>query len=419
MLWQKRFFGLCKMPQIDYVKCADCDEEFDRDNCAEIDDEVLCNDCACERGWFSCSECDTWVDWVDNVDKDGCPICEDCFNQAYYKCNSCSEVCSKDDGHTAPDGDLLCETCYSESVFYCDECGTECWIQDGYTHTDYGIVCSNCGSDDEGDFCPGHRGHSVRHEEAVEITGSRRCFGMEVETDDCNGYTDLQGRSGWGAKDDCTCGAKELYSAILAGDSGLREISKLSDLADDNNWDSGSSCGTHLHIDMRAEDLDGMKCIAYAYRATQDVWMDFVAERRHNYHYCYNLSWGARDAASCSRKSDLCDLGGRSDWLNMTAYHKHTTFEIRLLQGTCNGQKLRNWTKAHLRFADWAASHDIEDLKEKLAGKDRFDLFDLICREAWDDNRELRGYWGNVGGYAKVMVPASLQSCDDHRRIPA
>ena len=420
MLRQKRFFGLCKMPQIDYVTCADCDEEFARDDCAEIDGEVLCNDCACERGWGACEDCGEWMDDPEHSDLDGCPLCGECFDRKYCKCNSCDTVCKQDESYYDPDGNTLCESCYSDSVFYCESCGTECWLDGGYSHTDYGIVCSDCHSEhDEGDFSPG-RNKPFDHTESTDCIGSRRRYGVEVETDDCNGYTDLDGRSAWGAKDDCTCDAKELYSAILAGDSGLREISKLSDLADDNGWESGDTCGTHLHIDMTDESLEELQCIAYAYRVTQDVWMDFVAERRRNYHYCYNLPWEAEEAADCNSESYLCTLGNRSDWLNLQAYNKFTTFEVRLLEGTCDGRKLRNWTKAHLRFADWAASHDIEDLKEKLAGKSTVDLFDLICREAWSDNSELRDYWGDVGNYekVKVAVPASLQSCDDHRRLP-
>jgi hypothetical protein len=219
--------------------------------------------------------------------------------------------------------------------------------------------------------------------------GSTRCFGVELETDECEGYQDLEGSGAWGAKNDCTVEGKEFYSDILNGDDGLAAIEEWGRLAERNGWDAGSSAGYHLHLDMRNESDDSLYAIAYAYRKTQEVWWSFVEGHRHSDTYSHACRWGCADVDAAVRDErsyySFVGHGTRYNWCNLTAYGAHTTIEIRLHEGTCNGIEVANWVKAHTRFCDWASQLGYAGVKEALDGMDNDELFRLFMRDIWTD----------------------------------
>ncbi len=227
---------------------------------------------------------------------------------------------------------------------------------------------------------------------------------MELETDECNGYDSLdrdmtmEGSGAWGAKYDSTCKGKEFYSDILSGDAGLVAIAELTDLAKRNNWHAGSGCGYHLHLDMRNENDDSLYAAAYAYRATQDLWHDFVDSSRYDNSYAHTANWSCADVdgyvAEGARFSDfVCrKVRGRYTWINLAAYHGHTTFEVRLHHATLSETEVCNWIKANTRFTDWACLLGYEGLRDKLMGKTSDEQFEIIASEAWQDV-DLRNYY--------------------------
>jgi hypothetical protein len=223
----------------------------------------------------------------------------------------------------------------------------------------------------------------------VTEIGSTRCFGVELETDECNGYFDLDGSAAWGAKDDCTVLGKEFYTDILSGDDGLEAIRELGRVADSNGWAAGNSSGYHLHLDMRGENDDSLYAVAYAYRKTEQVWFSFVNQRRRTGTYSrqMNICCADIDAAAAGGRSfySFSSRGGRYFWCNLVAYGHHSTFEIRSHEGTCDDTEVINWIKAHTRFADWAAELGLAGVKEALDGMTDDDLFRFINREVWKD----------------------------------
>jgi hypothetical protein len=236
--------------------------------------------------------------------------------------------------------------------------------------------------------------------------GSERCFGVELETDECDGYDTLDYSSGsgaWGAKYDATCNGKEFYSDILSGDAGLAAVAELTDLAGRNNWHAGSGCGYHLHLDMRAECDDSLYAAAYAYRATQEVWHGFVDSSRRGNSYAHTANWSCDDldnyTADGERFSNfVCrKVRGRYNWINLAAYHGHTTFEVRLHHATLSETEVCNWIKANTRFTDWACSLGYEGLRDKLVGKTSDEQFEIIASEAWQDD-DLRAYYAEKSG---------------------
>jgi hypothetical protein len=224
--------------------------------------------------------------------------------------------------------------------------------------------------------------------------GSDRCFGVELETESCEGYYEaLSDHPAWGAKEDCTVSGKEFFSAILKGDAGLEAIDDIADVADSNCWGVESNCGFHLHLDMRGEKRDSLYAIAYAYRATEDVWLSFASRSRRNGSYCHRCHWHCSDidSAVASRNGLGTRFGtwvrrqDRYDWITVSQYNVHSTIEIRLHDGTCDGEAVTNWIKAHTRFADWASKLGYEGVKAALSGLSTDEMFIFIVQKVWND----------------------------------
>jgi hypothetical protein len=47
--------------------------------------------------------------------------CEECFNEKFFVCNDCGEICLRDDSYTTVSNSVICDTCYSDNYFSLDE----------------------------------------------------------------------------------------------------------------------------------------------------------------------------------------------------------------------------------------------------------------------------------------------------------
>ena len=350
--------------------------------------------CTCER-------CDNEV-WQDDLsevsarpprytDPNSQYWCETCVNQSAFHCDDCGGIHSDADAISTAGGSSICISCFEDDWFTCEEC-CEVYHCEDMARGDYGCCCNDCGGHNGEDFRP--TGFSNRSG-CVTEAGSARCYGIELETDECDGYEDLQDSAAWGAKNDPTVNGKEFYSAILSGDAGLDAVREWAKLADSNGWSASDDAGYHLHIDMRNESDDSLYAIAYAYRATQEVWLTFVDRRRINGSYSRRCRWDCADVPAVADDRPFSSWARKNDrylWINLEAYRKFTTFEIRLHEGTCDGEAVINWVKAHIRFSDWASGKGLKGVRDALSGLDAEGLFDLIAREAWQDD-ELRDYY--------------------------
>ena len=383
-----------------YTACDDCAHWFDPNEhtvCIVPVDTVgyaaksICPNCAGLDGLALCDDCGEYYYSSDLNDCDDHNYCDDCADENdYVECSHCGEWLLPDVQYSAPDRETYCRECYYERFEDCAGC-SETFHRDELNYSDCtdDMRCNSCyeNTEDHEDFSPnGFRNRSGR----TTCVGSERCFGVELETDDCDGYDDLYDSAAWGAKDDCSVGGKEFYSDILDGDAGLDAISELTDLASCNGWDAGSRCGYHLHLDMRSENDDSLFAAAYAYRATESVWFGLVDEARHNGCYSHSARFSCDDIDDYDGRFDHFvndGTGGRYNWINLEAYAKFTTFEVRLHQGTCDEDEVCNWIKAHTRFVDWACSAGLAGVKEALDGKDSYELFDFIKDEVWRDDK--------------------------------
>ncbi len=385
----------------DLVVCEDCNEVFERDDCRENPYGVLwCYDCV-DESCCTCEHCDEerWSDDISEVSTRnhwGASVsqywCESCVNNNAFHCDDCGNTVCDDIRTDTAGGDSICQCCYEDSYFSCEDCG-EVYHCDDMATGDDGCCCSDCQPDGE-NFSPGiWRNRSG----CITETGSARCYGIELETDHCGGYEDLNGSTPWGAKYDATCSGKEFYSAILSGDEGLDAVREWAEVAKRNHWGVDTCCGYHLHLNMRGESEDSLYAIAYAYRATQEVWAGFVDKHRANSSYSHRCTWDCADVPAHANGYDFCRWAYKDDrytWFNTDAYSKFTTFEIRSHEGTCDGDAVINWVKAHTRFADWASSKGLDGVREALYGLDDKAMAELIGHDAWQDE-SLCEYYAN------------------------
>ncbi len=389
--WDEKVVCTNCADKLDFAACYGCAKSCKTDGMIGINGTWYCDDCATQAGMSPCSDCDEWVDVDDMVDCSGTHYCEDCArHKGWDTCAECDEWLNPDAQYASPSGAAHCEECFHITCSLCDGCG-----EVGYNHDMHaagnGFYCDSCETEVD-DFEPG--GFRNRSGRTTEL-GSERCFGLELETEDCDNYHCLEDLTAWGAKNDSTVNGKEFYSDILDGDEGLKAIADLAEVAEQNNWQVDEDCGYHLHIDMRRENDDSLKAAAFAYRATAEVWHSFVDSGRHNNGYSHKARWNCNDLAgySGSFQQFVYDtISSRYEWLNLQAYARFSTFEVRLHHGSLDEKEICNWVKAHARFTDWATTLGFEAVKEKLSGKLIREKFDIIANEAWNDTT-LRDYY--------------------------
>jgi len=185
--------------------------------------------------------------------------------------------------------------------------------------------------------------------------GSERRFGVELEYFTVEDWESLEGETVFGAKYDGSVDG-EFYSPIMQGDNGLAECEKFCDLASrlDFTVDPLES-GLHIHLDMSSEKLKGLKSIALGYHLTRKYWQSAVHPHRNTTEWCRKHAWTGDDLKPIRSLEAFHDFAWRTrrhSWINLAAYQKHHTFEVRNHESTLNGADVVAWVTAHARFTD-------------------------------------------------------------------
>lgn len=368
-----------------YTECQGCNEETLRADAVEgPDGNGYCESCASDQFTTcdNCSDC-IWSDDAHGVSghRRWSVLCESCYDAHYADCSSCGEATNRDNLRTGHDGDDYCDECFWEHNRECSGCGE-------IVNSDYCTYDENR----DGDYCEscyrGNEDYDAKRFRPSDLTytriGSRRRFGVELETSKCDGHEDLDGRFHFGAKDDGSITGKEFVSTVLAGDQGLDAIAAFCDYAEENGFKVDSACGFHAHFDVGNESTESLKAIGYAYLLTQRVWQSFVSASRRNNHYCGSIEWSYTDIANANDFRDWADGWDRYCWFNVASYAVHGTFEIRLHTASLNAEKVNNWVKAHTRFIDKVAGMTIGEVRAMFAGKTAQELFDALV-DIWGD----------------------------------
>jgi hypothetical protein len=287
----------------------------------------------------------------------------------------------------------ICDDCIDKHYIICGLCGTPVDHWDAISliqapHQRYGHAAGDVWLSDH-HFCCYECYNAVRRNDMWRPTpldvsiatydkvGSTRKFGVEVETSYCPGSNEMKGVTKFGAKYDPTCGGLEFDSPILYGDQGFAEIHELLAYADQHHWEVDSGCGCHTHYDMRGESDDQLWAVYYAYSVTYPMWAATVSPRRRGSTYCQEPYACPTDIErSADRDGTFRDYSynaERYDYLNVVAYDDHSTFEVRLLEGTINADTICNWVALHTRFIDKV--HDMSFAEIRDLGRTRSKQF--------------------------------------------
>lgn len=298
-------------------------------------------------------------------------LCIGCFDQHYCFCADCGKLLlRRDSDGNYSDGvpDLNAE--HVSRTRDCDHICYEC----------------RCFSDATTRWNPTPLDVSITTYERV---GSKRKYGVEIETEYCRNYDALLGNTKFGCKTDCSVGGREFDSPILYGDAGFEEIEALLDYAERHNWQVDRYCGCHTHYDMRDETNEELFRIAYAYAKTYNFWAACVSYERENNSYCGQPSYTCDDVRrGFDRDEDFRSFGygfERYDYVNIGAYSCHKTIEVRLLEGTIDAKTICNWIAIHARFMDYVKNHSFDDLDLILSG-DRHHVLSALADIVGDDD---------------------------------
>lgn len=279
----------------------------------------------------------------------------------------------------------ICMECFDRSYGICEACGTIVYHHDrGITRSvhrraryDRGqVLCDRCADSYATANCwrPTALDVSVA---CYDRIGSKRKFGVEIETSSCDDYERLFGRTHWGAKTDCTVSGKEFDSPILYGDEGLEQVEEILAFGADNDWEADDDCGCHTHYDMRDESKDQLLSIMYAYSRSIAMWARFVPYRRCSNSYSSLPEWGPSDLRLIVRNRPDAETfqdtirgmnTDRYDMVNFGAYWDHTTFEVRMLEGTVDPDTICKWVTVQCRFMDAVRNMSFDELDEIFDG---------------------------------------------------
>ena len=139
------------------------------------------------------------------------------------------------------------------------------------------------------------------------------------------------------------CGEKSYELKILLKEREMSKIlKKVQLLLKRIKAKTNSSCGLHVHLDMRKRSLS--RCFENL-QTSQKLLFGLVNKDRQH--------------------SGFCDYTGKEDWsrsaINRAAYHKHKTIEVRLHHGTVNMEIVENWVKLLLKLVN--CRKKLEDVK--------------------------------------------------------
>lgn len=110
---------------------------------------------------------------------------------------------------------------------------------------------------------------------------------------------------------------------------GYAELEKLCGVLRDAGCYVNKTCGLHVHLDARHLEKRQVRTIGNSIGHALPVLKWMVPESRHDNSYC---------ELGVSRFS-----GGRYFAVNLTAFEKYKTIEVRLHSGTCVFDKIKNW----------------------------------------------------------------------------
>ena len=350
-----------------YCRCSVCGNDIEQDDAivSAIDHRPYCPSCYAEL-LNHCHNCGHEVSRSMCMVVEGHHYCQQCFDQIYTTCEHCGTILHRHDSYSTPGNDRYCRRCFDDNCSVCDRCGDTHWNCDMRT-TDHGSFCPDCYREND-EWEAGEFDISDPH---FDLVGSRRRYGVELETSRCNDYRSLRGNTIWECKTDCSIEGREFVSPILYGDEGLMEILDFCTMARRKRWQINWQCGYHAHFDVSGEGWEVLRSIAYAYHKTYEMWCYLVSNRRANNAYCGSPDYTLEDIRDISSESDWDYFVGardRFEFVNWRAYLVHGSFEVRFHDASLNPNIICNWIKLHARFMDHVSMMTLDEIDAMFGG---------------------------------------------------
>lgn len=132
--------------ETEQVKCTECGEMVDKDDCTEINGEWICNDCV-SMYYVECTECGELIhkDYAIRYDYEW--YCGECAEDTLDRCDDCGEYIGAYDGYWTHDGRHICDCCRDDNYYFCRDCDelyhTDEIIWDDDTDEPYCRYCYN------------------------------------------------------------------------------------------------------------------------------------------------------------------------------------------------------------------------------------------------------------------------------------
>lgn len=200
-------------------------------------------------------------------------------------------------------------------------------------------------------------GNDRRFGVEFEFVGMRR---MTVE----NWLTTSGKRAqGWKVVSDCsvrgTGEGLEMVSPPLRGEAGIEQMREVLQWLNANGADVNRTCGTHVHFDVADIGAQGVARFARSYADNQDLIDWLVApSRRNNQQYCTRLSNDEVVAIeNCVARGSGPQHAAYSRYrtVNVAAFGRHGTVEVRQHQGTLSFDKMVAWVRLGQGMLDTVA----------------------------------------------------------------
>lgn len=129
------------------IICADCGREITDNSYVELPNgDFLCEDCY-DENYYKCDYCGNIIRKEDAYEtSNGDIVCDYCFENHYTRCEACDEIVSNND-ITYVDGSCICYGCldYNDDYRRCDDCGEWHHVNNLYWNDrDDCYYCENC-----------------------------------------------------------------------------------------------------------------------------------------------------------------------------------------------------------------------------------------------------------------------------------
>lgn len=109
-------------PQIDAIRCIECDAAVDTDDVYYCDEEPYCEQC-CQRYIVTCERCGNDIHTSNSIHDDYTTLCADCYDSHYTRCNECNSIIHNDSAFYFNDNETpYCEDCYNDAEGEEDDC---------------------------------------------------------------------------------------------------------------------------------------------------------------------------------------------------------------------------------------------------------------------------------------------------------